>query len=88
MSEIYIKNINQREGNAMKKVIEISEKQEEVILKILEQVNSTLSFEKYLGSYVESEDTHFALTPAEKRSLSGGIDAIHDTSTNWEDLHN
>ena len=81
-------NDNPNKGNAMKKVIEISEKQEEVILKILEQVNSTLSCEKYLGSYVESEDTHFALTPAEKRSLSSGIDAIHDTSTNWEDLHN
>ena len=52
----------------MKKVIEISEKQEEVILKILIEAN--LSF-----------DQLNKLTGEERDSLSNAIDAIHDTST-------
>ena len=60
----------------MKKIIEITEKQEMVIMQVLEKVNNTLKYRKYTRRYQDTEKTIIRLTPAEKRSLSSGIEAI------------
>ena len=71
----------------MKKVIEISEAQEKVIIEVLEQINSSLEFEAPT-SFVLAKAPRITLSAHQRWCLASGIDAIHDTSTNWEDLHN
>ena len=60
-----------------KKMIEITDTQERILLKVLELVNSNLTYDDQDKNYKENaNDFILTLSRTDKRSLSKGIEAL------------